>query len=485
MAAHPSGPATTPAVGAQIVSPRSAYFALAVLFSMNLLNYMDRFVFASVGESIIKDLGLRDFWFGILAGSFMVVYTILSPAIGWMGDRYSRRKLLGFGVGLWSIATVGTTFSRGFADMCFWRALLGVGEASYGIVAPALLSDLFPPQRRGRVMGMFYLALPVGGALGYAIGGFVSGSTWGRDIAAMLTGSSQAWRAAFLVVGLPGLVAALAGLLIHDPGRGASEGRAPAGKADRPKLADYWALVSTPSYMFNIAGLASVTFATGAFANWAPVFYQRVRMMPQKEANFWIGGLTALAGLIGIGLGMWLPDLLQRRTRRAYLLWASLVVFAAAPFGLMGILDPERASSLGLLFAAMILLAATLGPCNTVPANVVPPNRRAAAYALNIFLIHLLGDISSPPLVGWVSDMLGKPAVAGSPLGHFLAALGASPVKTDKGMTNLTAGMLLMVPMLLLGGLFFLVGSRHLPADQERARHSGPHGENNVLEVHM
>src|SRR5205085_12228248 len=114
-------------------------------FSMNLLNYVDRYVFAAVGESIIKDLALNDRKFGILAGSFMLVYTILSPMIGWMGDRYNRSRLLAFGVGLWSVATVGTTFSRDFYHMCFWRALLGVGEASYGIVAPALLADLFPP----------------------------------------------------------------------------------------------------------------------------------------------------------------------------------------------------------------------------------------------------------------------------------------------------------------------------------------------------
>lgn len=447
-----------------------AYFALAILFSMNLLNYVDRYVFASVGESIMRDLSLNDFRFGILAGSFMFVYTILSPLVGWMGDRYSRRKLLAFGVGLWSVATVGTTFSRTFAEMCFWRALLGVGEASYGIVAPALLSDLFPPRLRGRVIGLFYLALPVGGALGYATGGIISDSQWGADVAKFLTGSSHAWRSAFLVVGVPGLIAAVGGLLIHDPGRGASEGRTSAGKADRPTLADYRALLSTRSYLFNIAGLAAVTFATGAFANWAPAFYQRVRLMNEKEANLWIGGLTAGAGLLGIGLSMWLPDLLRRKTRRAYLLWASSVVLLSVPFGLFGFLNPNLRTSLAMLFVAMVFLASTLGPCNTIPANVIPPNRRAAAYAMNIFLIHLLGDISSPPLIGWLSDWLGRPDIAASAFGQFLASVGATPVQTEKGPTNLTAGMLMVIPMLVLGGVFFLIGSRYLPADQERAR---------------
>jgi hypothetical protein len=205
--------------------------------------------------------------------------------------------------------------------------------------------------------------------------------------------------------------------------------------------------------------------------------------MMEKPANLWIGGLTALAGLIGIGIGMWLPDLLQRRTRRAYQLWAAMVVFLAVPFSLAGILDPNVATSLGLIFVGKILLASTLGPGNTVPANVVPPNLRAAAYALNIFLIHLLGDISSPPLVGWISDALGRPQVAASWLGRLLAAIGAVPVEaqsTGSGHllsgphpTNLTAGMLLMVPVLVLGGFFFLRGSRHLPQDQDRVRKDG------------
>jgi MFS family permease len=465
-----SGPALASAPGSSTKTVvRGAYLALLILFSMNLLNYVDRYVFAAVGELIIRDLELDDFWFGILAGSFMLVYTILTPFIGWMGDRYSRRKLLAFGVGLWSVATVGTTFSRSFSEMCFWRALLGVGEASYGIVAPTLLADLFPAKLRGRVMGIFYLALPLGGALGYSIGGYVSNSTWGSSVAAALTGSSQGWRAAFLIVGLPGLAAALGSMVIRDPGRGASEGLA-AGKATRPGLADYAALFRTPSYLFNIAGLAAVTFATGAYANWAPAFYQRVRDLPVHKANVLIGVLTAVGGLVGILLGIWLPDRLRRRTLSAYQLWAAFVVLLAVPFGLGGILEKYPPYSLSMLFVAMVLLASTLGPCNTVPANVIPPNRRAAAYALNIFLIHLLGDISSPPLIGWLSDYLGRPSVVHSELGSFLASIGASPVYTPKGPKNLTAGMLAVIPMLLLGGIFFLFGSRYLARDEARVR---------------
>ena len=114
------------------------YFALAALFSMNLLNYVDRYTFFGVG-TIIEGLHIDEVEYGILSVAFMVVYTIVSPMIGWMGDRYSRRVLLATGVGIWSLATVGTAFSRHFYDMFFWRALLGVGEATYGVIAPRCL----------------------------------------------------------------------------------------------------------------------------------------------------------------------------------------------------------------------------------------------------------------------------------------------------------------------------------------------------------
>jgi MFS transporter, Spinster family, sphingosine-1-phosphate transporter len=429
-------------------------FALMVLFSMNLLNYIDRYSFFAVGTHIQRDLHIDNLRLGVLNSSFMIVYTLASPLVGWLGDRYDRRRLLSFGVGLWSLATVGTAFAHDFREMFFWRGLLGVGEASYGVIAPALLADLFPAKQRGRVMGLYFLALPLGGALGYGIGGWID-HYWG-------------WPAAFLVVGLPGILAAVGGLLIHDPGRGASDGNE-AAEAGRPKFRDYLELFRTPTFLLNTAGMAAVTFASGGYAAWGSTFYQTVREMTSKQAGLWIGGLTAAAGLIGIALGTWLADFLLRFSRRAYLLMAGAAVLASIPFAAFGILDPERNTSLGLLFGAMVLLASVLGPCNAVTANVVPANRRAAGYALSIFLIHLLGDISSPILIGAVADWFGKPAVAHSRPGEVLAALGAAAV----GKTNLTVGMLSVIPVLALGALFFFIGSRHLERDERRAGTSG------------
>ncbi|MCA1685785.1 MAG: MFS transporter [Planctomycetia bacterium] len=431
------------------------YFALAVLFSMNLLNYVDRYSFFAVGTHIKHDLKINNQGYGVLSASFMIVYTLVTPMMGWLGDRYNRRVLLASGVGLWSLATVGTAFSQSFAEMFFWRALLGLGEATYGSIAPALLSDLFSPRSRGRVIGLYFLALPLGGALGYGIGGWVA-DTWH-------------WRLAFWVVGLPGLLAAFAGLLLRDPGRGASEGKVQAGSPERPRLADYLDLFRTPTFLFNTAGMAAVTFTTGAYAAFGSDFYQTVHGMTAKDAGIWIGGMTAVAGLVGIALGMWLPDVLLRSTRRAYLVLACVAVAASVLPGLLALLDPDLNRSLLLLFAAMVLTAMVLGPCNTVTANVVPATRRATGYSVSIFLIHVFGDISSPILIGFVSDLFGKPYVAASPVGRAFAAIGAGPIRG----TNLSVGMLSVIPVLALGALFFLLGSRHLPDDQDRVRLAG------------
>ncbi len=443
---------TAPIPTAHLPTLGGKYLALTVLFLMNLLNYVDRYSFFAAGNHIQNELQIKDFRYGILGASFMIVYMIVSPAMGWMGDRFNRKLLIAGGVGLWSLATVGTAFSTSFAHMVFWRALLGVGEASYGVIAPALLADLFPIRERGRAMGVYYLALPVGSALGYILGGKIA--------------DELGWRAVFFVVGLPGLLAAILGLFMNDPGRGASEEGACAVKLSRPTLRDYLDLFRTRTFLYNTAGMAAVTFATGAYAVFGSTFYQRVHNLTATEAGDRIGRLLVVAGILGIILGMFLPDLIHRLTKRAYLLLAALAVLGAIPLGAFGILEPDYNSSLRFLFVASMLLSMVLGPCNTVTANVVPANRRAAAYASFIFLIHLFGDVSSPLLLGWVSEVFGTPAVADSSLGRFLASIGAGPVKD----ANLTVAMLSVAPVLFLGFLFFAIGSRYLPGDQEKAR---------------
>ncbi len=485
---------------------RGALFALGVLFSMNLLNYVDRYVFAAVGPAIMRDIEPDPEKFGYLGSSFMIVYTIVSPLVGWLGDRYSRRKILAFGVGLWSVATAGTAFAANSGQMLLARALLGVGEASYGVVAPTLLADLFAPRLRGRVMGLFYLALPVGTAIGYGLGGSVQAITtahaeaitrWAGGVGlGPIAWTLHGWRAAFWVVGIPGLVLAMAGLLIRDPGRGASEGKDHS-RGPKPTAADYLAIVKTPSFLLNTGGMAAVTFTIGAYGHWMPTFFQYVHKTRPQD-NLLIGVPLAVAGIVGVLLSMWLPDKLLKTTKRAYMLWAGSAVLLAIPFGTMGLLSPSKYVALGFLFVASVLLTSCLGPCNTITANVVPSNRRAAGFALSIFLLHLLGDIPSPPLIGRLSRELAEPAALASPMGKFFESIGARPAEPPAiegakaaadvhgatGPRNFTAGMLLIIPVLIAGSLCFLIGSKFLPADQDRARAAGGGDDGGGVPIH-
>ena len=417
--------------------------------------------------------------------AFIVAYTVIAPTVGWLNDRTDRRKLMAFGVALWSLSTVAAAFARSFDQMLWARALLGIGEASYGVVAPTLLADFFEPKRRGKVMGIFYLALPVGTAIGYALGGLMESLGTNHAPAIQQTAQSLGlgsiadnflgWRLAFWVVGLPGVLFAILGLLIPEPGRG--------GASTKPRVADYLSLMKTPSYLFNTAGMAAVTFTTGALGAWFPSYFEYVHNT-KPEQKLLLGIALAVAGLLGVLLGMWGPDRLQRRTKRAYMLWAGVAVMIAVPFGAIGLIAKNSFVSLGLLTVASILMASCLGPCNTVTANVVPAARRGVGYAVSIFLLHLFGDIPSPFVIGKVADWLGEEPGTSSFLGKFFSSINAIPVFDGKHMTNLTAGMFLIVPVMLIGSVCFLIGSRFLPADQDRAQQAGEEDGDDTITIH-
>jgi MFS family permease len=222
-------------------SRQSARTALGVLTGLNVLNYVDRYVGAAMLPLILSSLALSDAQGGLLQSAFILSYSLVSPLAGWLGDRYARLRLAAGGVLVWSVATVASGLAPSYAMLLLARTVIGVGEASYAVVTPSLLSDLYPPERRARVFAIFYAAIPVGTALGYALGGTI--------------GSAFGWRTAFFAAGAPGAVLALALLAVAEPTRGASDGadaRPPTPMALRPSLL---ALRARPSYVFNTAAL--------------------------------------------------------------------------------------------------------------------------------------------------------------------------------------------------------------------------------------
>jgi MFS family permease len=383
----------------------SAGWGLAILSFINLFNYLDRFLVPALFESLKRsELKLSDTQLGLLMSGFLAVYTLAAPLFGALGDRRARPKLIAFGVGCWSLATSLSGFAGSYVALLAARASVGIGEAAYGTIAPSLLSDYFPAARRGRVMAIFFCAIPVGSALGYVVGGLM-------DV-------HFGWRVAFFVAGVPGLALAVLCLWMKDPPRGSQD--ADLSPADKAKVesanrssqssvgsetkATYLRLLRNRPYVFTVLGYAAYTFAMGGLASWMPAFLERVRGMPHGDATISFGYIVVITGFIGTFVGGWLGDYCAKYSKRAYLIVSAIATLVAAPFVWLALTTASSTAYLVCMVIAQLLMFLSTGPINATIVNLVLPNQRASAVALEIFAIHLLGDAISPYLIGAISD---------------------------------------------------------------------------------
>jgi MFS transporter, Spinster family, sphingosine-1-phosphate transporter len=363
--------------------------ALLILTSLNLLDYLDRYLVASLGPLMKADLGLSNTAFGFLGTAFILVYFVTSPLFGYLGDRWGRLRLMAGGAVVWSLATSLTFWVPSYPFLVAARGLVGVGEASFGTLAPAYLADILPFNRRSRALGLFYLALPVGAALAYLVGGLV-GSHWG-------------WRPAFLLAGLPGLV--MAGLIFQ-----LSEVRSEPARRETlmtawAPLTAYWHLFKVPTLRRVTLGYGMVTFALGGLALWMPIYLHEVKGLTLAQANQILSISVAGAGGLGILTGGFLGSRLLTYTLGAPLWVSGLGVALALPLAAVAIFVPAPAFYIPALAGAIFLLFLNPGVLTAVVVSVAGPWRRAQAVALNIVVIHLVGDVPSPLLIGWVSDL--------------------------------------------------------------------------------
>jgi predicted MFS family arabinose efflux permease len=367
---------------------------LLFLSGVNLLNYIDRQILYAVFPPLQAELGLSDTQLGLLASAFMWVYLSTAPIFGLLADRWSRPRLMGLGLAVWSAATAFSGVVRGYGALLLGRAAVGIGEASYGAVAPAMLSDHFAPDARGRALAFFSMAIPVGSAFGYLLGGILE--------------RAFGWRAAFFIVGLPGLFLAWSVSRLADPARGALDGAGShTAEADRPRARHYHELLGTPSYLLNCLAMTAMTFAVGGLAVWVPTYLARVRGMELAQANVTFGLLTLISGVIGTLMGGWLGDRLLPRVPAAYFLVSGVGLALSVPCAAAVILMDDRTWVLTAIFLAELLIFLNTGPLNAIIANVSRAEVRATAYAANIFIIHALGDAIAPTIVGMVSDRVG------------------------------------------------------------------------------
>jgi MFS family permease len=385
---------TTPSASSANPTPlRWSLWGLGILTAINLVNYIDRFLVPSMVESIkASELHPNDFQMGALATGFLIVYALAAPVFGVLGDRRSRPRWLAVGIFLWSIATVFSGLAWSYAALFASRALVGIGEAAYGTIAPSLLSDYFPKNRRGRTFAIFFCAIPVGAALGYVIGGLLD--------------KHFGWRAAFMFGGLPGLLLAVAAWYLPDPAKGADQPDqpdhvAPPGRSIWKIYGDF--LKHRP-YLLTVLGYAAYTFAVGGLAFWMPAFLERERGIDRAAATIGFGAIVVVTGLVGTFTGGWLGDYWARTSRQAYLRLCALSMFAAVPFAWIALSATSPPVYYGATVIAELLLFMSTGPVNSAIINFAAPHERASAMALSVFLIHVLGDVISPPLIGRMAD---------------------------------------------------------------------------------
>lgn len=363
---------------------------LALLTALNLVNYIDRFVVMAVSERFGAEFGLSDSRRGATVTAFMLGYMLTSPLFGGLGDRRSRKELIAAGVALWSIATVLSGFATGFVTMVLARVVVGVGEASYATLCPTIIDDLAPPESKSRWLSIFYVATPVGAALGYILGGLLE--------------PAVGWRSAFFLVGGPGILLAATVLLIDEPLRRHAQ--------DAPTRARgaYRVLASTPQYRYAVFGYIAQTFAMGGFTEWAAPFLSRKLCFDLARGNVIFGAVTACTGLLGTIVGGWIADRLPGEDRVRVALkvcaWSSVV---AAPLALVALLLPWPAVFLVALGLAELAVFTSVSPINAAVLGAVPSFMRANAMAASIFAMHLLGDLISPVAVGAVSDAMHDP----------------------------------------------------------------------------
>jgi len=358
--------------------------ALIVLTALNLLNYADRNVLFAVQPLVQEEFHVSKEQIGLLTSAFLGFYMVAAPFVGPLADRYSRKIIIVLGAIFWSGLTLLTAITHNYTELLVRHTLVGIGEATFVTIAPTFVADLFHENVRGRILGVFYLAIPVGSAAGYLLGGYLA--------------PQHGWRFPFYIAAAPGFVLALTVLFLKEPPRGQFDSL-----KETAERGTVLGLVRNPAFLTSTLGMAFMTYSLGGIQVWIPQFLYSERHFTLEKANLLFGIIIVIDGILAALAGGWLGDYLLPRMKSSYYFVSATSMLLGIPVMIIALFNkgPLMIPAIGV--AAFFLLLNT-APLNAAVINSVGAHIRATAIAVNIFIIHILGDVPSPTMMGWVAD---------------------------------------------------------------------------------
>jgi MFS family permease len=369
---------------------RAAYYALAVLFAINTMNFFDRQVIGAVAKPVQEEWQLSDTQLGILGTAFTLLYAMVGLPLGRLSDRASRTKILAVGVFIWSVMTALSGVAQRYWQMFAVRLGVGVGEASCAPAATSLIGDLVPAGRRAMAMSIFMMGLPVGTALSYSVTGWIV--------------QKFDWRTAFYVAAVPGLLCAVAALFIREPRRGATEEHA-IGTLRREGSA--LALVlATPTMVWIIISGALHNFNMYALGSFLMLFLQRVHGLSPANAGLTVSLVYGLVGIPGLLVGGWLGDRMLKRRANGRMLVGAVAIALSIPLVFLALRQPVGAMAGFCLFMGLgcALMYTYYSTVYATIIDVIEPSLRGMAMALYFFAMYVLGASLGPLATGALSD---------------------------------------------------------------------------------
>jgi MFS family permease len=441
-------------------SSRYAAYVFWVMFSINLLNYLDRYVFTGAANIIARELGLSLAQVGFLATAFIVVYAVGTLPLGIWADRASRKNVIAVCVTIWSLATVITAAAGNFLTLFLSRMVLGIGEAGYYPAGTALLSDYFSRTKRARIMSRWTCGSLTGLMLGFIAGGVIAGLGTGM------------WRLAFLFTGIPGLILAFLSFRLREPRRNEADEEVveldphsivnevdliePPHTAVVPKnvFHQFGRLLRIRTLVVLIVMQIFAFFSQGAAVTFLPIYLQQKDTLSLSSglASILSGGVVVIAGIVGLLLGGYMSDRLNRRHPGARVLVCGIGFLLCAPAFALAVTIHNEVAFIIAFFITAMLINVYNGPSTAATQDVVPAVLRASAVAVSLLLAHLLGDSFAPALVGVLATAF-DPSHGGH-FAHFMAG----------GDLSL-ALLVTCVPTLLIAGLVGIFGARWMKRD--------------------